>query len=107
MSNLSSPSLWRRPSKRLGWWSVGLAAVFLVMFIINSLVFMLAGQNTSNDWWRQSLLPFYGIFMLLCGLASVVIGLAAVITKHERSWLVWLIILPGAFVLCCSCWVSS
>jgi hypothetical protein len=45
------------------------------------------------------LLPFYGIFMMLCGLAAGVLGLIAVIRKHEHSWRVWLTILPGAFVL--------
>jgi hypothetical protein len=99
MAALSRSSMWRRPVTRLGWWAVGLAAVFLGMFIINSAVFMPAYQDPSNDWWRQAFLPFYGIFMVLCGLAAGIVGLIAVIRKHERSWLVWLTILPGAFVL--------
>ena len=41
----------------------------------------------------------YGIFMMLCGLAPGVIGLIAVFRRHERSWMVWLTILPGAFVV--------
>lgn len=95
MTDLTSSSLWRRPGTRLGWWAVRLAAAFVVLFIINSAVFM----SLQEGWWTQSLLPFYGIFMILCGLAAGVIGLIAVIRKHERSWLVWLTILPGAFVL--------
>jgi hypothetical protein len=92
-------SLWKRPATRLGWWAVRLAAAFLVLFIINSAVFMPLGQYAPETWWRQTLLPFYGIFMLLCGLAAGIIGLIAVVRQHERSWLVWLTILPGAFVL--------
>ena len=94
-----SSSFWRRPGTRLGWWAVRLAAAFVAMFIINSVVFMPASQYPSNDWWMQTLLPFYGIFMLLCGLSAGVVGLIAVIRKHERSCLVWLTILPLAFVL--------
>jgi hypothetical protein len=37
--------------------------------------------------------------MLLCGIAAGVVGLIAVIRKNERSWLVWLTILLGAFAL--------
>jgi hypothetical protein len=98
MTTLSSSYLWRRPSTRLGWWSVSLAAVFVVMYIINTVVFMPTAQDPI-PLWRQTLLPFYGIFMMLCGLASGVVGLMAGIGKRERSWLVWLTILPGAFVL--------
>jgi len=33
------------------------------------------------------------------GLAAGVVGLMVLIRKHECLWLVWLAILPGAFVL--------
>jgi hypothetical protein len=45
------------------------------------------------------LLIFYGIFMILCGLSAGILGLVAVIRSRERSWLVWLSILPLLFVL--------
>jgi hypothetical protein len=66
------------------------------MSIINSAVFM---RLPGNAPWQHNVLPFYGIFMLLCGLAASVIGLVAIIRRHERSWLVWLALLPGASVL--------
>ena len=37
--------------------------------------------------------------MLLCGLSSGVVGLIAVLRRHERSALVWFTVLPGLFVL--------
>ena len=49
--------------------------------------------------WRQVVLLFYGIFMLLCGFAAGTIGLIAMIRQRERSWLVWITILSGLFVL--------
>jgi hypothetical protein len=35
--------------------------------------------------------------MILCGFAAAVIGLVALIKNRERSWMVWLAVLPGAF----------
>ena len=96
MATHSSSSFLQRPGTRLGWWAVGLAAAFVVMNIINSAVFMHLSEDVP---WRQTVLPFYGIFMMLCGLAAGVVGLIAILRKHERSWLVWLAVLPGAFAL--------
>lgn len=83
------------PGTRLGWWSVGLAATFVVLYILNATVFM---PSTVEAPWRQVILPFYGIAMLLCALAAGIVGLIAVM-RRERSWLVWLTLLPGLFVL--------
>ena len=89
--------LFSRPSTRLGWWAVGLAATFVILMIINSTVFFNLPEQVG---WRRTLLPFYGIFMLLCGLAAGVVGLMAIIRRHERSWLVWLLpLLVGLFVI--------
>jgi hypothetical protein len=84
------------PGTRLGWWSVGLAATFVVLFTINFTVFM---PSTVEAPWRQVILPFYGIATMLCGLAAGVVGLIAVMRRRERSLLVWLTLLPGLFVL--------
>jgi len=92
-------SFGKRPTTPLGWWSLRLAALFVVLFIISSVVFMPLGQNPANEAWMHRYLPYYSIFTILCGLASGVVGLSAVIRQHERSWLVWLAILPGLFVL--------
>jgi len=85
-----------KPHTKPGWWAVWLTAAFVFMFIINSAVFM---APTFNPSWGLAILPFYGIFMLLCGLAAGVVGLIALIRQQERSWLVWLTILPGLLVL--------
>ena len=85
-----------KPHTRLGRWAVWLAAAFIVMFSINSFVFM---PTSSDAPWRHVILPFYGIAMLLCGLASGILGWMAVVRLHERSWLVLLTLLPGLWVL--------
>ncbi len=86
-----------KPVTRLGWWAAWLGAAYIVMWIINTVAFMPTSSSVAP--WRQVILPFYGIFMMLCGLVSGIIGLIAVIRKHERAVLVWLTLLPGAFVL--------
>jgi hypothetical protein len=96
MMTRSDSSFWRRPVTRLGWWAVGLLIAYVVMSVINSAVFMRLPEDIS---WRKTLLPFYGILMLLCGLAAGIVGLIALIRKQERSWLVWLSLLPGVSVL--------
>jgi hypothetical protein len=95
----SKSSFWKKPTTRLGWWAVWLMAAFVVMFIINSTVFVPSSQIVSDAGWRHSWLPFYGVLMALCGLAGSGFGLIALLRKHERSWLVWLTLLPGVFML--------
>jgi multisubunit Na+/H+ antiporter MnhB subunit len=72
----SSGKFWARPATRLGWWAIGLAvASFLLGFL-----------------WL--FLPGGALISFLCGLAGGVIALIAIIRQQERSWLVWLSILP-------------
>src|SRR3972149_753053 len=92
----SSSHFFEKPHTRLGWWSVVLGLVFVVLFLINSFVFM---PTSSDAPWRQVILPFYGIFMMLCGLASGIVGLEAVVRQRERSWLLWVMVLPGLVVV--------
>ena len=83
------------PSTRLGWWAVGLAAMFVTLFITNSAVLMPFPEVIP---WRQVRIS-YGLFMILVGFVSGIVGMVAVIRRHERSWLVWCTILPILFVV--------
>jgi hypothetical protein len=71
---------------------------FAAMFIINVFVFM-ALPSFGDGTWRQNVLPFYGVAMLLCGLVSGALGLVSITYQHDCSWLVWLTILPMAWVI--------
>jgi hypothetical protein len=73
-----------------------MSAAFVVMFLINAFVFM---PTSSDASWRHAILPFYGIAMLLCGFTAMILALIAIIREHERSWLVFLPLLPGLWVL--------
>ena len=81
------------PSTRLGWYSVGLTAAFVILFIINTAVFLPAPGVVA---WREA---FVGIVLLLCGIGGGIAALIALIRRYERSALVWLALLPGLFVI--------
>ena len=92
--------LWRRvlssPKTRLGWWSVGLGAVSMVLLIFGYDVFEVLAASVP---WEGVVITFLGITMLLCGLAGGVVGLIALLRRHERSALVWLAMVPGLAAL--------
>ena len=81
MTIQSSSSFWQRPSTRLAWWAAGLGAANVVF----------------NFSW--SILPGGAILGFICGLVGGVLALIAVIRQHERSWLVYLSIVPMFSVL--------
>jgi hypothetical protein len=81
------------PSTRLGWWSVGLSSSFVILFILNAAVLLPAAGVVP---WREAMV---GIVVLLCGIGGGVAALIALIRGHDRSWLVWLAMLPALFVL--------
>lgn len=92
----SSHGVFSMPSTTLGRWSVGLMAMFVVLFIISATVFM---PSAIAIPWREAVLSFYGIGMMAVGLGAGVVGLIAVTRSHERSWMVWLPLLAGLWVV--------
>jgi hypothetical protein len=71
-----SNQFFRMPHTKLGWWAVGLA--------VASIVLLLAWSFLPGGAWLS----------FLCGLAGGIMALIAVIRQQERSWLVWLTLLP-------------
>jgi hypothetical protein len=89
--------LWRRlfslPQTGPGWLSVVLAAVFVVLF---SLDFAVVLPSPGVEPWIEA---FFGIVLLVYGLAGGAEALYALIRCHERSVLLWLAMLPGLLVI--------
>ena len=96
MTGNPGSSVKERPFSRLGRTAVRMGIVFVVMFIINQAVLM---QLPEVPEWIRILLILYGIVMVLCGLGTGILGLTAILRNKERSWMVWLTLLPGAFML--------
>ena len=82
-----------RPVTFMGNLAVILMTAFVAMYILDLAVLMHLPEVSR---WQPALI-FYGIAMLVCGVAAGATGLVAVILVHERSWLVWLTILPLVF----------
>ena len=92
-----TPPLWRKflslPHTRLGWWAVGLAGAFVALFIVNAAVLLPAPGVVPL---REA---FVGIALLSCGIGGGLAALVALSRGHDRSWLVWLALLPALFVI--------
>lgn len=78
-----------------------LAVGFVVMFAINSMFIGVFGTSTNETMnaFSRTVMPFYGIGMLLVGVSAGLVGLISIIKSHERSWVAWATILPLVFVL--------
>jgi hypothetical protein len=72
-----------KPATKLGWWAVGLGIVFTALFLL-----------VTND-----LINFPGRLTLGLGFVAGILTLIALIWKQERSWLLWLVLLPGLFAI--------
>jgi len=81
--------VFRRPSSRLGWAAAGAMAGSIGLVFVNAAI-SVQGTDDVPGW--QAVL-FAGI--LLCLLASYVMGLVAVFRSRERSWVV---LLPTALI---------
>ena len=71
------------PRTKLGWWAVGLALLFAALFV-----------SVTNE-----LIHFSGFLTMTLGVIAGIVTLIALIWKRERSWLVWLMLLPGLFAI--------
>ncbi len=71
------------PHTRSGWWAVVLSIWFVVLFLL-----------VTNE-----LLIFSGFLTITFGVIAGAATLFALIWKHEHSWLLWLMLLPGLFAI--------
>lgn len=94
--------LWRRvfslPETRLGWWAVGLAGPSLILTVFFKVSEVLgwtflrpdvAATGSSDQY------PLLIIAWMLSGLTGGVVGLISAARRRERSWLVWVAMVPG------------
>jgi hypothetical protein len=89
--------LWRRlfsPQTRLGWWSVGLAATFVLNFIY--MIYAII-SSTRTPFIHHTKGVFYIWAVILCGGTAAVVSLIAVIARDEHAAVIWLAIVLGLF----------
>jgi hypothetical protein len=85
------------PRSKLAWWSVGLAAVYLLLALGDMVIIMLVSKGVNIPTGGPII--SFGFLLILSGLAAGITGIIAVKRNHERSWLTWLAILPGVFMV--------
>jgi len=71
------------PHTQIGWWAVGISLLFTILFLL-----------VTND-----LLAFSGFLTISFGVIAGLLDLLAVIWKRERSWMLWLMLVPGLFAI--------
>ncbi len=99
-------STWSQlPRSRVGQIVQQLVVVFVGLFVLNQLSVVL--QNNLRDTAMGQIATqvpvvvwmLVGFVMLGVGLAASIMSIIAIIRHHERSWLLWLAMLPGLFVM--------
>ena len=75
------------PSTGLGWWCIAWTAAFLVLVAVTE---VMGDYPVSNSTACAA---------GLCALPGFILALIALIGGVDRSWLVWLALLPGLLVL--------
>ncbi len=79
------------PQTRLGKWSVGLQAFFVVVILISVFLVKVLGALSFDDrWWDITVLVF------LAGIIAFFIGIKAVRKHNDRSLAVFISIFLGA-----------
>lgn len=91
-------SFFGMPRSRLGWWSIGLAALFLGLFVA-WLLYVLANRIPRPTFLSDPLHACLILGAAAAGISGGIAGVQALVTKRERSWMILLSVLLGAFVV--------
>jgi hypothetical protein len=84
------PSIWRRPTTRLGWLVFSLTIVLCVLAVVY-IGIAITIENTQTSTPMINLCPG----MLVCALGNGVLALLAFFWRRDRTWLVLLAIVPA------------
>jgi hypothetical protein len=86
------------PRSQLGWWSIGLAVMFLGLFLA-WLLYVRATPIARPTFFSD---PLHACLLLGAAAAAItgaIVGVLALAARRERSVLILLSVLLGAFVL--------
>jgi hypothetical protein len=94
-----SPSFLGMPRTRLGWWSIGLAIAFLVLFPLWLFYVEYLRPIPRPTFFSD---PLHAVLLLSAAVAAIIgaiVGALAIVAKRERSFTILLSVLLGAYVL--------
>lgn len=93
-----NPSFVGMPRSGLGWWSIGLAVLFIGLFVA-WLLYVQATPIARPTFFSDPLHACLLLGATAAGIAGAVAGVLALVAKGERSFMILLSVLLGAFVL--------
>ena len=93
-----SPSFVGMPRSRLGWSSIGLAVLFLAIFVA-WLLYVQATPIARPTFFSDPLHACLLLGAAAAGSTGAIVGVLAIVAKRERSFLILLSVLLGACVL--------
>ena len=93
-----SPSFVGMPRSRLGWWSIGLAVLFVGLFVA-WLLYVQATPIARPTFFSDPLHACLLLGAAAAGITGAIVGVLALVAKRERSFMILLSVLLGAFVL--------
>ena len=94
-----SPGFLGLPRTRLGWWSIGLAITFLVLFPLWLFYALYLRPIPRPTFFSDPLHAFLLLSAAAAAIVGAIVGVLAIVAKRERSFTILLSVLLGAFVL--------
>jgi hypothetical protein len=86
------------PRSRLGWWSIGLAIIFLGLFVA-WLLYVQATPIARPTFFSDPLHACLLLGAVVAAFTGAIVGVLALVAKRERSFMILLSVLLGALVL--------
>jgi hypothetical protein len=86
------------PRSRLGWWSIGLAITFVVLFVLRWLTVSWRPMPRPT-FFSDPLAAWLMLGAAAAGSTAALVGVLAFVARRERSFLILLSVLLGAVVL--------
>jgi hypothetical protein len=94
-----SPIFFGIPRSRLGWWSISLAIAFVVLFVLWGLYVMRWRPIARPTFYSDPLSACLSLGGAAAGISGAIVGVLALAAKRERSYMILLSVLLGAFVV--------
>ena len=79
------------PKTRLGWAAALSFDLFVVLYIINGYMLKISAVSS---WWLASVLPYYGVALMVTVVTSSVGSVIAVLLGRDRAWAVRIATVP-------------
>ena len=98
-----SSRFFQRPATKAGWWAGGLAIVGMLMMGANMLGLNPLAQTTVDE--PSILVKAYDLTMFASMMAAIVLGVISLTGKRERSWMVWLFMVPVLILAVALLWL--